>query len=405
MPELTIRPFFPFRRVKIASQLFENGHVRFIVTPDRRFTPVCRVCGKACNSIHSYRRRAVRDLDMAETRVFLHCLTRKLRCSNCGCIAVEDCDFLTPSSRVTRRLARYIHELCRILPVAEVARHVGLDWKTVKNIDKEFLEKDYGETNYEGLSILAVDEIAVKKGHRYMTVVLDYSTGRVVWVGNGRKTETLKEFYEGMTEEQRRRIKAVAMDMWDPYIKATRECLPNARIVFDFFHMVSAFNKVIDQVRRDEYRKAAKQDKSVYRGSRYILLKLPGNLKYRERRHLNELVSLNETIFYLLILRDMLRSLWKYRSRWWAMKAIGDWCRLARSIDHPAVKQFANRIEHYEEGILNHCEYPIHTSLVEGVNNKIKVIKRMAYGFHDDRYFSLKIIQAFDPKLKHQNGR
>lgn len=405
MPDLSIRKHFNFCRAKIKGQFFENDCVRIFIEPNKRFNPVCRYCGGNSTTVHSYRRRVIRDIEVTISRVYLHWMTRKVRCANCGCIAVEDFEDITPHCRVTKRLARYIHKMCQKLPVSDVARHFGLNWKTVKNIDKHFLEKEYGKTNYENLRILAIDEIAVKKGHRYMTVVLDYSSGRVVWVGNGRKAETLEEFYEGMTERQRKGIEAVAMDMWDPYIKATKKYLLNAKIVFDFFHMVSAFNKVIDKVRRDEYRKASKEDKSVYKGSRYILLKRPKNLKRRERQHLNEILSLNETIFYVVILKEMLKKLWKYKSRWWVMQAIGDWCRLARSLDHPAINKFADRIERYEKGIANHCEYPIHTSLLEGVNNKIKVIKRKSYGFHDDRYFQLKIIQAFDPKLKQQKGR
>jgi len=126
------------------------------------------------------------------------------------------------------------------------------------------------------------------------------------------------------------------------------------------------------------------------------LLRNRENLKTQEQRqHLKELLALNETINTVMILKEKLKSIWRYRYRAWAAKALDSWCSLARSINQPSVDDFANMLERHRDGILNHCNYPIHTGKLEGVNNKIKVIKRKAYGFHDLRYFTLKIYQAF----------
>ena len=172
--------------------------------------------------------------------------------------------------------------------------------------------------------------------------------------------------------------------------------MPHAKIVFDLFHVVAGFNRVIDKVRNSEYRKACQQDKAVIKGSRYLLLKNRKNLKTRDqRRHLRELLALNETISTVMILKEKLKHIWTYRSRGWAAKALDEWCRLAKTVKHRSVNKFVNTLERYRYGILNHCDYPSHTGKLEGVNNKIKVIKRKAYGFHDLRYFTLKIYQAF----------
>ena len=172
--------------------------------------------------------------------------------------------------------------------------------------------------------------------------------------------------------------------------------MPQAKIVFDLFHVVANFNRVIDKVRNSEYRKASKEDKAVYKGSKYLLLKNRKNLKTQEQRqHLKELLSLNETINTVMILKETLKHIWAYRSRTWATKALDSWCSLARSLNHQSVTKFTNTLERYRYGILNHCNYPIHNGKLEGVNNKIKVLKRKAYGFHDLRYFTLKIYQAF----------
>ena len=160
--------------------------------------------------------------------------------------------------------------------------------------------------------------------------------------------------------------------------------------------MVANYNRVIDKVRNSEYRKASKEDKAVYKGARYLLLKNQKNLKDRnQRQHLKELLALNETISTVMILKEKLKSIWAYRSKAWASKALDHWCSLARSLNNPSLNAFAKMLDRYSYGILSHCHYPIHTGKLEGVNNKIKVIKRKAYGFHDLRYFTLKIYQAF----------
>jgi len=398
MSNLSIASYFPFRRVRIISQsVFLQATKAWIkIVPDKRFQPLCHLCGQPSVHIHSRAQRTVRDLDMASTRVWLHCQYRKIFCPRCQRIVIEDLRLFHPYVRVTLRLAQYIHDLCKIMTVKEVAEHLGLDWKTVKNIDKLFLERQYGQPNYEGLRVLAIDEISIRKGHRYLTVVLDYLTGRVVWIGRDRQARTLGGFFNRLRKSQRKALEAIVMDMWDPYIKAVQKKLPHVKIVFDLFHVVAQFNRVIDKVRNSEYREASQANKAVFKGAKYLLLKNRANVRRKkDRQQLKELLKLNEVINSVMILKDKLKHIWSYRSRTWAQKAIEEWCALARALNHREVTKFAKMLERYRYGILNHCDYPIHTGHLEGINNKIKVIKRKAYGFHDLRYFSLKIIQAF----------
>ena len=398
MSAISIKPYFPFCRVRFTRQsVSDEGDLAWIVAePDARFRPVCHVCGSPSKGVHSVVRRPLRDLNLGAATVWINCGYRKVYCSHCHGVRVENLAFFDPYQRVTKRLARYIHDLCKMLTVTEVADHLKLDWKTVKNIDKTFLEDEFGATDYSGLHILAVDEIAIQKGHTYMTVVLDYESGRVVWLGKDRKAETLQEFFNGMSMEQKKKLEAIAMDMWDPYIKAVHDNVPHVKIVFDFFHVVQAFNRVIDKVRMAEYKKAEKSEQEIYKGTRYLLLSNKHNIRNNEARdHLQRLLEMNETISKVMILKDCLKRIWNYRRKGWAQKRLDEWCVLARTVDNPNVQKFADMLERRAHGILNHCDYPIHTSKLEGVNNKIKVIKRKAYGFHDPRYFSLKVIQAF----------
>ena len=225
MSELSIAPYFPFRRINIVKQVVdETTSKAFInVVPDKRFHPVCHLCGQKVSSVHSWTQRSIRDLNLASTQVWMRCEYRKLFCANCHRISIEELELFHPYLRVTRRLATYIHQLCKVMTVTEVARHLQLDWKTVKEIDKQYLEAQYGQPNYDGLRILPIDEISLRKGHKYLTVVLDYETGQVIYVAKERKAKTLNRFFNQLSAKQRKSIDAVAIDMWDPYIKAVKK--------------------------------------------------------------------------------------------------------------------------------------------------------------------------------------
>lgn len=396
MSDLSIRPYFPFCRVRIARQSVDDSTGWIEAEPDRRFHPVCQACGQPARRTQRWDVRTVRDLNFGQHRMFVNCRYRLIFCDRCDGYHVEDLGLFDAGRRVTRRLARTIYNLCRTMTVTDVARHYGLDWKTVKAIDKAYLQDYFLRPSLDDLKLLAVDEIAVRRGHTYMTVVLNYVTGEVLWMGEGRSVDTLKDFFKLMSPRQKASIEAVAMDMWKPFIRAVGDALPGARIVHDLFHVVKMFNKVIDRVRLDEYRRAGAEDKAVYKGSKYLLLSNFENLDTQDKRdRLKRLLSLNETLSQTMILKDLLKELWTYRDRAPAERALARWCELARAVGHPAVRRFADTLEAHREGILNHCDYPIHTSKLEGVNNKIKVIKRTAYGYRDQHYFSLKVIQAF----------
>jgi transposase len=398
MPSLSIAAYFPFARVKIVDHKPNaTATVTTIgIEPDLRFKPLCHGCGEEARRVHSTGHvRFIRDLDLGPATNFLVAQYRKVYCDKCQGERVEEQSFCDASKRMTRRFMRMIFELCKVLTVADVSRRFGLDPKTVKAIDLAGLEDAYGQTDYADLRILAIDEIAVKKGHVYMTVVLDYLSGRVVAVLEGRKKETLDEFFGGMSAEQKAGIEAVAMDMWEPFINRVQHHCPKAAIVFDLFHVVKAFSQVIDEVRRDEYAQAQEAHKKVLKGSRYILLKNKANLSSKQASRLKELLDLNATLNAVYVLKDQLKAIYATTSRLAAQTALGEWCRMAGEVDHAQMRRFIHRLRFFEYGIINHCENPIGTSKLEGINNKIKVLKRKAYGFHDERYFALKIKQAF----------
>jgi transposase len=384
--------------MKLIEQTVHDGAASAVLRlrPDERYRPRCHVCGAPAATVHSRgHRRLIRDLNVASSQIWLHVDYRKVWCENCAGARVEQLSFCHAGKRVTQRLARYVHELCKLLPVKHVAEHFDLDPKTVKDIDKSFLEQEFGGTDLEGLRVLALDEIALKKGHKYMTVVLDWFSGRVVWMGENRDKATLDAFFSLMTPAQKNRIEAVAMDMWDPFINRVKHHCPDAKIVFDFFHIVAAFGKVIDKIRREQYLKANAKEKAVLKGSRYLLLKNQENLTEEQRPRLARVLEINQTLNAIYILKDQLKLLYFHSDREKAQETLDHWCALAEELDEPSLRPFINRLRRHAYGILNHAEYPIDTSRLEGVNNKIKVIKRRSYGYHDTKYFALKVKQAF----------
>lgn len=399
MSNLSIARYFPFMRVKITGQNVHHDDASSALVklgPDRRYHPLCHECGCPAATIHSDGYvRLIRDLRMANAQLWLQVDYRKIWCDKCGGARVEQLSFADAGKHVTHRMARYIHELCKAMTVKDVAEHLQLDPRTVKQIDKQCLEEAFSENDYDGLRILMIDEIAVRKGHRYMTVVADYFTGRVLWMGLGRDKAALDAFFDTMKDEQKQAIEAVAMDMWGPYINRVKHHCPQAEIVFDFFHIAQAFSRVIDTVRSLEYNKADAAGKKVLKGSRYVLLKNAENLTDRQRDHLDDILALNETLSTLYVLKDQLKLLYFYSERDNIEQALETWCDMAEMIKCVSVKAFIKKLRRHAYGILNHADYPIGTSTLEGMNNKIKVIKRRAYGFHDNEYFILKVKQAF----------
>jgi transposase len=352
----------------------------------------------ATRKVHGYRSRMVRDLPLLGRPVWLEVERRRLKCRRCG-VFTERLTWLEDRARTTRRLQVFVADLCRKMTIKDVAQALDLDWDLVKEIDKRSLGAQVSGIPLEEVKLLAIDEFALHKGHRYATVVIDVEQGHVLWVGPGRKREDIRPFFTMLGPERCSRIEAVAMDCTATYgLELALHC-PQARIVYDLFHIVARYGReVIDRVRVDQAN-ALRHDRrarKVIKGARWILLRNRENLSTQEDRvRLDELLRINRALAKVYILKDDLKQLWRFRDRAEAEAFWKGWQARAIRSRIPALVRFARNLRFWKEGILDHCLYPIHTSMIEGVNNKIKVIKRMAYGFRDQTYFFLKILAAF----------
>jgi transposase len=383
----------PAPRIVIELQPKADGVVR------------CSRCGEPVTEIHDVSSRRVRDLPIMGRDTWLLVPRRRVACPRCG-PSVEAVPWLDRYQRMTKRLAALIAEFARVLPLKQVAAIFGVSWDTVKQIDQRAMAARLGpiDAHWNAVRYLTIDEFAIERGHRYATVVVDPEAKRVLWVARGRDEGALAEFFATFGPARCMRIQAVAVDMWAPYAAQVRRSCPRAQLVYDLFHVVAKYgHEVIDRVRVDETNRIGqaagpgpiRAQRRVIKGTRWLLLRNAVNLNRVERVRLRELLRVNRALFIVYVLKDDLKRLWQFRYPAAARRFWRDWRRRALASRIPALRRFVTLLERHLEGIISHCHYPLNTGLLEGINNKIKVLKRMAYGYRDDAYFFLKIRDAF----------
>lgn len=366
----------------------------------------CSRCGAAVSLIHDVTPREVRDLPILEAETWLIVPRARVECPRCG-PTVEAVPWLDRYQRMTTRLAEAIARLAQVLPIKHVAQWYGVGWDTVKQIDQRALTARLGPIDLHGVRVIAIDEFALRRGYRYATIVADACTKRVLWVGRGCRREDLRPFFRLLGPVGCAQLEAAVMDMSGAYAIEVHAHCPQAAIVYDFFHVVARYGReVIDRVRTDETTRIARPGRPdderirarrrVIKGTRWLLLRNPRSLRTRhERIRLRELLAANRALFIVYVLKEDLKHLWDFRYPRAARRFWRHWARRARASRIPALIRFARNLAARLDGVLAHCRYPYNTGLLEGINNKIKVLKRMAYGFRDDAYFFLKIRAAF----------
>lgn len=363
----------------------------------------CGRCREICVLLHERRRRRVRDRDCFDRRVWLDVPIRRMDCLHCAARVVEHITWLDRRSRITHRLRGWVEALTQLLPIAHVAQLTGLHWHTIKTIDHQRLQGLHGEFCAAGVRRLVMDEFALHKGHRYATVVMDAQRMRVLWVGEGNSREAIRPFFELLGEQGCRQIEAVAMDMNTAFDLEVQQHCPNAEVVYDLFHVVARFGReVVDRVRVDQANALRKQPdaRRVIKRSRWLLLRNRDNLADEQAVKLDELLAANAPLATVYLLKTELKELWFAPSVREGARRWRHWYRLAIDSQLSSAIRFAMRLRKYLRGILASALYPMNSSILEGVNNRIKVIKRMAYGFRDSAYFFLKIKAAFPGKSR-----
>lgn len=368
------------------------------LTPVVGYPRRCSRCGTITTEVHDVVLRWVRELPILDAETWLVVPRARVCCPRCG-PTVEALPWLDRYARMTKRFAESVARLCQVLPIKQVAAWFAVGWDRVKAIDQAAMQARLGPVDLTGVTVIAIDEFAIQRGHRYATTVVEPMTKRVLWVGRGRGRQDVRPFFEVLGAQGCATLEAAVMDMSEAYEQETRAHCPQAAIVYDLFHVVAKYaREVIDRVRVDAANRLRHDPRvrKLVKGARWLLLRNRENVtRPADRVHLRELLAANRALFVVYVLKDDLKHLWDYRYAGAAWRFWQQWYGRAIRSRIPPLVAFARNLKAKLPGILAHCRYPLHTGLLEGINNKIKVLKRMAYGFRDDAYFFLKIRAAF----------
>ena len=359
----------------------------------------CSACGAADVVSRGHVERRFRSLPIGLRPTFLVLPIPRVECRACGVVRQVDIRFADPRRSYTRRFERYVRELSRRMTIRDVAAHLGVGWDLVKDIQKRDLSRRYARPKLKHLRRIAIDEIAVAKGHRYMTVVLDLDSGAVAFVGDGKGADALKPFWKRLRPSGAK-VEAVAMDMSAAYRGAVSAHLKTAVIVFDHFHVIKLFNDKLSDLRRSLYHRAEADQKKVLKGARWLLLKSPENLDADkdEKARLEEALALNKPLATAYYLKEDLRRFWEQPGKRFATAFLNDWLRKAEASGVKVLQQMAKTLATHRSGLLAYYDAMITSGPMEGTNNKIKTMKRMAYGFRDPEFFKRKILAIHETK-------
>lgn len=359
----------------------------------------CSQCGSHEVTLRGTKERRFRTGRVVRKNVFIVLDVQRLECNVCRAIRQAEIRFADPRVSYTKAFERSVLDLLEMATIDDVARHVGISWDVVKEIQKRHLQKRYAKPSLKGLRRIAIDEISVSKGHRYLTVVMDLATGAAVFVGDGKGADALDPFWMRL-RNAKHKIEAVATDMSAAYISAVRNNLPKAKLVLDHFHVVKSLNEKLSDIRRDLYRKAQEDEKKVLKGTRWLLLKNPENLDEtrNEKARLEEALSINKPLAIAYYLKEDLRSIWSAKTKRNAGKNLTAWINKAKASKIRQLVTFAKTLRTHRKAILAYYDFPISTGPLEGMNNKIKTMKRQAYGFRDIEFFKLRILAIHEAK-------
>jgi len=380
---------FGLSKIKYVKTEFQHGRIIFWVHLKEK------VCSR-CHSMHVIQKgrkyRMLRTVPIGNRAVFIRLEIRRLYCHDCGAIAQESIEQIAAFKKhYTKKLEQYIHTLSSMMTIQDIADFLKMHWNTLWDIVSLQLEKYVPRArDLRKLHWIGIDEVSYKKGHKYLTVVIDHLTGRVVHVAKGRGEQSISSFFKRL-KRLKAPLEVVTCDMWQPYLTVINTFFPDTHIVYDKFHIVNNLNKRIDELRRQEFHLNKKMDPQISKGTRFLLLKRSYHLGTEAKEKLEQLFRINKTLATAYELKEMLFQLWECRDVFSAQLFLHSWCKMVyESLIRPLMK-YANLLITHEAAILNYFKYPLTNARTEGIINKIKTLKKQAYGFRNMNNFLLKI--------------
>jgi transposase len=392
---------FGIRGYQYTRTEYEDGHTIFTIHQEPESCR-CSACGSPQVQSRGRVERRFRTVPIGRRATFVVLPIPRVECLTCGLLRQVKIPFADPRRSYTSAFERYALELSRRMTIRDVAKHLGVGWDVIKDIQKRDLARRYAKPKLKHLRHIAIDEIAIAKGHRYLTVVLDLESGAVVFVGDGKGAKALKPFWKRL-RGSKARIAAVAMDMAPVYREAVSTHLPQAKIVFDRFHVMKLFNEKLSDLRRALHREATDvMQKQVLKGTRWLLLKAAENLdeKRDEKKKLEEALALNRSLATAYYLKEDLRQFWEQPGKRFATAFLDGWIKRAETSGIKMLQQMAKTLAAHRSGLLAYYDVMITSGPMEGTNNKIKTMRRQAYGFRDREFFKLKILAIHETRYE-----
>lgn len=384
-----------------------KGNTIILHIQSKQRLSVCPKCGNRHLVKNGYRIRDFQGLPIGGRKVILRMKVQRYKCRNGSCDydQQEYIPFATGSRSYTRRFAKYAVDLLRGMTLQDVANHLGVTWDTVKDIHSNYLRRHYSPPSLKGVENIGIDEFAVKKGRLYKTIVVDLDTGRIVYVGEGKGADALDRFWK-RCRRHHVQIRHVATDLSSAFISSVMENCPGAVHVFDHFHVVKLMNERLDDIRKNVFHMERNVNRrKVIKGTRYLLLANGEDIfDKRHKTRLENALAMNEPLSKAYYLKERLREIWSQANREQAEAVLDDWVKQAGESKIPQLQRMAATLLAHKRGILAWYECHISTGKVEGINNKIKVMKRNAYGFRDERYFKLRLYALHDCKITRNVG-
>lgn len=394
---------FGIRDMHYRKTEYKGNTIIITLQPKERLHK-CPDCGSERIVKNGTRTRDFIGLPIGGKKVIFRCVLQCYKCKNgeCSFDRQQDISFAKGSSSYIKRLVPYIVDLLKIGTIRDVADKLDIGWDLVKEIHREYLQAHYGTPSLKGVTRIGIDEFAIKKGHVYKTIVVDLDTGRILYVGDGKGADALDGFWK-RARRNKMKINVVTIDMSAAFFSAVTENAPEATIVFDHFHVVKLMNEAVDKVIRDAYRDVSdKEQKKAIKGTKWLLMSNYEKLENKEK--LEKALSLNSSLFNAYYLKEDLRQIWMQLNKEEAEKKLLEWVAMMRATENEHLIKVANTVMGYRTGILSWYDHRISNAKVEGINNKIKVLKRIAYGYRDEDYFKLRLFALHHASITRNVG-
>jgi transposase len=327
---------------------------------------------------------------------------RRVDCRQCGAVKRERLDFLVENALHTKRFALYVGRRCRSGTIRDVAAELRLDWQTVKRLEMDYMREQIRRVGTPGPKVIGIDEISIRKGHTYRIVVSDLERRRPIWFGGDDRSEaSMDQFYRFLGQKKAKRIRLAVMDMWKAFRNSAHRNAPQAAILFDKFHVMKHLGEALDKIRKAEYARLTGKQRGFIKGQKYTLLSHPQNLTGTAKKNLKLLLAANKRLNTAYLLKESFGQLWDYNREAWARKFFENWRASLKWQRLKPYEKFAEMIERHWDGIAAYCqpENKVALGFVEGLNNKIRVMQRRAYGLRDEEYLRLKVLTSMLPQI------